>query len=483
MPMNDGPMNDGLVLVAKRDCPTCTMLEPVYRQIADGGLSMQIHSQDDPSFPETVDGVLDDTELEVSYRLGIETVPTLIRMEAGQEIDRAVGWSRDEWERVAGVPELGQTLPDHQPGCGSRSVEPGMPELLEIRYGDAPLASRQIEVTAIEDEVEACYSRGWSDGLPVVPPTPVRVWRMLQGTPRDPAEPVGAIPPNNVPCTVEKVAVNAVMAGCRPEYMPVVLAVVEAALDPDFCMHGMLCTTHFVGPMVIVNGPIAARIGMNSGVNALGQGNRANATIGRTLQLVIRNVGGGVPGGIDRATLGNPGKYTYCFAEDESNPIWKPLSVDRGVAPGWSAVTLYGGEGLMGNFDQLSRTPESLTRSLAMSMRAIGHPKKVQVHDVLLVIAPEHLRVYAEAGWSKARLMQEFDEVLSLPGEDLVQGAHGVAEGIAPEGVGRRHAKFRPGGLNIVRAGGEAGLMSALIGGWGATGERGSELVTKEIDE
>src|SRR5437879_3784336 len=194
---------------------------------------------------------------------------------------------------------------------------------------------------------------------------------MLSGTTRDPQEVVAVVPPDLVDCTVEKVAVNAVMAGCRPEYLPVVLAAVEAACTDEFNIHGLLATTWFSGPLVIVNGPIARAIGMNSGVNALGQGNRANATIGRALQLVIRNVGGGRPGGVDRATLGNPGKYTFCFAEDEGGSPWEPLSVERGLASGKSAVTLFAGEGSRGVVDQTSRTPEPLARSLAAAALSV----------------------------------------------------------------------------------------------------------------
>ena len=338
-------MSASFVVVAKRDCPTCELVQPVLREIAASGAELTVYTQDDPTFPEGMDAI-DDRSLERSWHLGIETVPTLIRLEGGTEAERTVGWDRAEWNRVTGLGPLGADLPGFQPGCGSKSVDPGMPEILEVAFGKPPLKARVIDVHAPEDEHELCFSRGWSDGLPVVPPTPVRVLRMLKGTTRDPQDAVGAIPPNNAPCTVEKVAINAVMAGCKPEYMPVVLAVVEAALEPEFAMHGLLCTTWFSGPMVVVNGPIARRIGMNSGVNALGQGNRANASIGRALQLVIRNVGGGVPGGIDRATLGWPGKYTLCFAEDESDPDWQPLSVERGIAPGASAVTLFGAGGL-----------------------------------------------------------------------------------------------------------------------------------------
>jgi hypothetical protein len=179
-----------------------------------------------------------------------------------------------------------------------------------------------------------------------------------------------------------------------------VLAAVEAACTDEFNAHGLLATTYFSGPLVIVNGPVARAIGMNSGGNALGQGNRANATIGRALQLVIRNVGGGRPGEVDRATLGNPGKYTFCFAEDEAGSPWEPLAVERGVAPGTSAVTLFAAEGVRGVVDQLSRDPESLARTFAACLRTVAHPKLAMVWDAILVVSPEHGRVFREAGWS-----------------------------------------------------------------------------------
>ena len=473
-------MSASFIVVAKRDCPTCDLVRPVLREIAASGMELTVYTQDDPAFPEGV-GAIDDRSLEQSWRLGIETVPTLIRLEGGAEAERTVGWDRAEWTRVTGLGALGAALPDFQPGCGSKSVDPGMPEVLEVAFGTPPMKARVIDVHAPEDEHELCFSRGWSDGLPVVPPTPVRVLRMLGGTPRDPQETIGRIPPNHAPCTVEKVAINAVMAGCKPEYMPVVLAVVEAALEPGFAMHGLLCTTWFSGPMVVVNGPVARRIGMNSGVNALGPGNRANASIGRALQLVIRNVGGGVPGGIDRATLGWPGKYTLCFAEDESDPDWQPLSVERGVPPGVSAVTLFGAGGLSPVMDEGSRTPESLARSLAMTLSSVGHPRLVQAIDAFLVLSPEHWAIFKEGGWDRARIKAGLMAATTRPGSELVRGADGIDAGVKPELVEDSMPKFREGGLNIVRAGGEAGLMSAIIGGWVASGARGTSPVTKEV--
>jgi len=342
------------------------------------------------------------------------------------------------------------------------------------------LRSRRIGLGAAEDEAEAMFERGWTDGLPVVPPTPERVERMLTGTRRAPDDVVAIVPPNLVDCTVEKIAINAVMAGCRPEYLPVVIAAVEAACTDTFNMHGLLATTWFSGPVVVVNGPITRAIGMNSGVNALGQGNRANATIGRALQLVVRNVGGGKPGEVDRATLGQPGKYTFCFAEDEAGSPWVPMSVERGFAVDQSTVTLFAGEGPRGIVDQLSRDPESLSRSLAAGLRSVAHPKLALAFDAVLVVSPEHARVFREAGWDRARLRQELDEILTLDGNEIARGAGGITEGMPESLRGVTVPKFRDGGLLIIHAGGGAGLFSSVIGGW-MSGRGGSQPTTWPI--
>ncbi len=466
-------------MFVKRDCATSRMVVPVLAELA-ATAPLTIWSQDDPGFPQGLE-VHDDTELEQSFRSSIETVPTLIRLGGGVETARAVGWNREEWRQLTDV-DVGADLPAMRPGCGSRTTEPGVYEHLVARYGDTGLTSRRIDLDEWTDPIEVAYDRGWSDGLPVVPPTDARVLRMLAGTTRAPDEVIGEVPPNLAPITVEKVAVNAVLAGCKPEYLPVVLAALEAALDPMFTMHGLLCTTCFASPIVIVNGPIAKAIGMNSGMNALGQGNRANATIGRALQLIIRNVGGGIPGDLDRATLGGPGKYTFCFAEDESDPDWTPLSVARGVEPGGNAVTLFQGDGIQGVIDQRSRTPEELTRSLAMSLVAVGHPKLAEFTNAMLVLSPEHYRIYASEGWDRPRIEHALHAQLTRPGRDLIQGAHGVGEGIDPTREDEMVPKFWPEGLLIVRAGGAAGMYSAICAGW--TGGRfrdQSHPVTKEI--
>ena len=470
-----------LVAVVKRECETCRLVEPVLAQIRERA-PLELYSQDDPSFPEMLGGAADDTALERSWRLKIETVPTLIRFEEEREVARIVGWDRAEWERVAQQSALGPGLPAYQPGCGSRTQDPGMPERLALAHGDLRLASRRIDVADPEDAVEVAYDRGWTDGLPIIPPTPLRVAMMLSGTTRSPGEIIGLIPPNLAECTVEKAAANAVMAGCRPEYFPVVLAAIETALEPAFSMHGLLATLWFSGPVIIVNGPITKRIGMNSGGNALGQGNRANATIGRALQLLIRNVGGGLPGEIDRAVFGNPGKYTFCFAEDESDASWIPLNVARGFKRGTSTVTLFHGDGVQGISAGRSRTPEGLARSLAMGLAAVCHPKLAEWSNAILAISPDHYAIFNQGGWGRTEIEAGLREALRRPGRDLVQGAHGVEEGIDPARAGEMVDKFIEGGLLVVRAGGRGGLMSAVIGGWAAQRRKAEvQTVTREI--
>ena len=469
---------DGWVAVVKRDCPTCELVAPVLAQLAGAG-PLTVVSQDDPAFPPGVP-VVDDRELEVSWRLQVQTVPTLLRVRDGAEVERTEGWLRERWEALTGVRGLGAGLPDHRPGCGSRSVEWGVEEALERRFGGRRLSARRVELADLEDEVEAMHDRGWTDGLPVVPPTEDRVLRMLGGTSRDPAEVVAVVPPDLVACTVEKVAVNAVMAGCLPEHLPVVLAALEAACTEEFALHGLLATTYFAGPVVVVNGPVARAVGMNSGTNALGQGNRANATIGRALQLVVRNVGGGRPGEVDQATLGNPGKLTFCFAEREHDSPFAPLAQDRGVPAGRSAVTLFAGSGVQPVVDQLSREPESLARTFAAALRVNAHPKSPLAFDAMLVVSPEHGRVLAQAGWDRARLVAELDRLLLLPADELRRGAGGMAEGVPDALAGVDLPKFRPGGLLVVHAGGDAGLFSAVVGGW-VSGDAGSSPVTTEV--
>lgn len=461
------------MLVVQRDCRACGLvLDELPGWLADQP-QLAVVSQD-AGYPPDLDS-LTDTDLEASRRLAVEGTPALLHLRGGEVVDRVEGWHRDEWRRISRRPRLGEQLPEAYPGCASKVIDPERPD------SPVPLRARRTDLGEREDPAEAAYALGWTDGLPVIPPTPERVERMLTGTSRQPNEVVATMPPNFAKVTVEKAAINAVMAGCRPDYLPVVLAAVAAAATDTFNIHGVAATTHFVGPVVVVNGPIATAIGMNGGGNALGPGNRANITIGRALNLIVANVGGARPGGIDRSTLGSPGKLSFCFAEEEAGSPWEPLAVERGVPPGRSAVTLFAGVGPQPVVDQRSRTPESLAASLALSLRTVGHAKLAGRTDALVVIAPEHAAVFARAGWDKATLRRELLDLLTVPGAEWVAGADGIAEGLPPAAADHAVSKFRPDGLWFVHAGSSAGLHSAIIGGW-VSGAAGSDMTTVEVE-
>ncbi len=470
---------DGVVVVVKRECETCRMVVPVLDEL-DASVPLTVYSQDDPDFPGSPSAI-DDRDLAVSWHHEIETVPTVLRVVDGVEVERTVGWLRTEWERVTGVAGLGDGLPVMRPGCGSLSVDPDLVDALRVRFGGSVLTSRRIDVADAEDDIEMMFNRGWSDGLPVVPPTEERVVRMLTGTSRAPSDVVAVVPPDLVEATVEKVAIAAVMAGCKPEYLPWVLTAVEAACTNEFNIHGLLATTMPAGPVIVCSGPGTRAIGMNCRGNVLGQGNRANSTIGRALQLVIRNVGGGRPGEVDRATHGSPGKVGFCFAENDAESPFGTIAGEHGIPAGTDAITLFPGEGTRCVVDQLSREPDSLARSMAASLQAMHHPKLVLGFDAILVIGPDHARVFTEAGWGREEVLAGIRAHLNRPGSELVRGADGMAEGL-PESFADTPSlpKFRDGGLLLAYAGGGAGLFSEIIGGW-ANGAVGSTPVTRAV--
>jgi hypothetical protein len=239
------------------------------------------------------------------------------------------------------------------------------------------------------DDIEAWFERGVTDGLPVVPPSRARVDAMLATTGRARDALVAEVPPNFGRATVEKLAVNAVMAGCRPDYFPVVLAVVEAACDPAFNLHGQSGTTNAASPLVILNGPVRQRLDVNCAAGVFGPGYRANATIGRALRLVMINLGGTRAGQISMSTMGHPGRYTYCIGEYEEVSPWEPLHVERGFAAADSTVTLFSGESPLMINDHLSRAAPQLVASLGWSAAGIWNHKSFPLYGhTLFVIGP-----------------------------------------------------------------------------------------------
>jgi thiol-disulfide isomerase/thioredoxin len=500
-----------LVCFVKHDCPTCREVMPVLDALHGAfGNSVPFHV-----VGQTVAGnralaaeyrpgfvLLDDADLTVSFGWDVDIVPTLVLLDVDGRAERTlVGFVRDEWQAMAVAmaerldippPDIDwAALPAWRPGCGSLSVDPLHADRLRALAEGSPLRARRIEIASQDDEFEFLFDQGMTDGLPVVPPTPERVLRMLTGTTRDPQEVVAVMPPNMGEATVEKIAINAVMAGCRPEYLPVVIAAVEAICTDAYNIHGVMATTMGASPVLVVNGPIRERLGMNMKLGALGQGNRANATIGRAVRLAIRNVGGARPGGTERSTLGNPMKFTLCFAEWEERNPWGPLHVERGFAPGDSVVSVFtmtSGPVLM--VDQESRTASQLAGTFGLCLESAFNPKMHYVTDTLIVVCPEHVDTLVRDNWTKADIRRRIQEVTARPIRDLVENAlsasgfkRAAADSMTDAELDRRLPKFRSDSdIHIVVAGSDAGKFSGAFHGW-ATGEIGSQPVSRKIEE
>jgi hypothetical protein len=331
----------------------------------------------------------------------------------------------------------------------------------------------------MRDEIEACYAAGWSDGLPVVPPTQQRVDEMLGEREARRDEVLAVLPPGRGTATLEKVAANAVMAGCRPEYFPAVEAALLAVADPVFRLEG-IAGNPSPSPMVVVNGPFAGRIGMNGDAGALGAGYRANATIGRALLLCIRNIALARPGLLDQTTIGHPGRYTYCYTESRASP-WPPLSVDRGFGPEESTVTVYNADApfCVCEFGRL--TPEGILKTIAYSAAVDGSYNAYFREELWLVIAPEHASVLAGGGLTKADVSSFIYDHARLPAERVRQsGLYGFLE--TPAWLANAPASElipildAPERAVVTVAGGAYGPYTAIILGLGVS-------VTRKIEE
>ena len=339
------------------------------------------------------------------------------------------------------------------------------------------------------DPVEDLFARGVTDGLPVVPPTRERVARAVAAAGRAPDELIALVPPNDGRATVERIAVNAVMAGCRPEYLPAVLAGVEAMCDEAFALLGVSGTTDAVAPLFIVNGPARAALDINSGLGLFGPGWRANATIGRALLLVWANIGGARPGTPSMSTFAQTGRFTYVIGEREEDSPWDPLHVEHGFARDESTIAALPAEAPQIVADYRSRSAEDLLTTVARSLEVIAHHKAMGLGDTVVVFSPEHVRTIAQDGWSKAQVRQFLWERCRKRVRDLIPGRDG-GEGL-PEGALAAYAnpqtdetlvaKFRaPETLTLLVAGGAAGRFTAIIPGW-PFAESPSRLVLKKI--
>lgn len=514
-PEIDGQVPGGPALLAffKTDCPACHLalryLDDLDRHYG-GRATVVAVSQDEASETESLARSLGlelpirfDRGLFASAACNLEAVPALFLLNGDGRIDASSqGFDKADLNRFAaalselsGAPtpapiKAGDGNPDFQPGCVSRHLEPPSDDesapAVDL-YARRGLRASRVEVPDKIGPEEFCYEQGFADPLPVIPPTVERVERMLAGTSLAPDEVVAHVPPNYAPASVEKVAANAVMAGCLPEYMRVLVPAVRALCEEKLDIHGVQGTTHFAAPLAVINGPIRLELGFACGSNVFSNAARANSTIGRALQLILRNLGGAAPGRIDMSTMGNPGRFSYVIGENEEASPWGPLSEDFGVAQGRNAVTFYCAEPPRPASEHKARTAEVLLRSICPVLANLWSHRVCRRSEALVVIGPEHAATLGRNGFAKRDVVDYLFENTGVPVSeydgDGGEGTHQARfyEECVIRGV-RCYRKFRkPESIRVMVAGGPAGKFSAVLGSW-ATGPRGSQMVCHEID-
>lgn len=479
-----------LLAFFETDCPTCRLLLPYLKNLP----KVQGISQDDPDSTRALVqelrlpyAVIVDQDLELSRRYDPETVPALFLIDdAGNVLRKSIGFDKGDLNELAAALGVGPVAPpydgnpERKPGCGSRHREMRSAECGMQNVGTPqPQRASRIEVP---DDAE-----WYPDPLPVIPPTVERVERMLAATSMDPVEVIARVPPNYGLATVEKIAANAVMAGCKPEMMRVLIPLMRAACDERFNLHGVQATTHFAAPLVIVNGPMRRELGFASGSNVFSNVARANSTLGRALQLILTNLGGARPGEIDMSTLGNPGKFSSVIAESEEENPWEPLHVERGLPAGSSAITLFAAEPPRGVSEHQARSGRVILKAICRALATIWTYRACLAFETLVVLCPEHVRTLRRDGFSKQQVREFLFENTAIPKKVFDEG-HGEGSAhlhlyqevvVGGEPCYRKFA--HAGQIHIMVAGGTAGKFSAVLGSW-ATGPRGSQMVTYPVE-
>ena len=330
---------------------------------------------------------------------------------------------------------------------------------------EEPLRARAYEVGDAFEANELFQDRGWTDGLPIVPPTEPNVRRSLDAAALASSDVVGVEPVRRRRITAETVAIAAVMAGCRPEYTPLVVAIVRAMCAPEFGLHGTTASTGGSAPFVIVNGPIRRAIGMNATHNVLGNGNRANATIGRAIRLLIVNALGGIPGQLDRSTLGHPGKFTFCVAEDEEDSPWPSVAAERGVPAGASSVTVLAAESPHQVMNEWTHDPRDILATYAAAIRANMLTYSIWPGNYAIVIPKQHRQLFTDAGWGKQEIREYVHEAARVTRREW--RSVGKAAVASRQDEDRVYTALRaPDDLLVVAAGGPAGGFGAIVPPW-----------------
>jgi len=476
-----------LLLFVSEECPTSALavrnLGPLCRAWESAGLSATAVFEDPLDVALRVARTLgwtgrvvsQDPPYQTSREYGLLAVPTAFLV-GGDRIIAAsvVGWNQPA---LADLVAKGAALVGSGPLPAPPATEPLLKPGCSSKAAMDPEVAAAVSRPAAADEMEEMFERGWTDGLPVVPPTRQRVEAMLGGA--DASSSLGPVPPSMGEATLERVAACAVLAGCRPAYFPVVLAAARAILDPAFNLHGQAVTTQPAGQLVVVNGPVRQALGLNSGMGALGPGSRPNLTIGRAIRLLVTLLGGGMPGTLDRATLGHMGKVGFCVAEDEETSPWEPLHVERGFDPDQSVVTLIGSDAPQNISDHRSRTPEDLAYILAWAAATAWSTNWWPLAEPsVFVICPEHAEMFRAAGWSKQQLREFMFDAVRKPAADLRRGETTpvVARADPADMIGKWAS---PESIVLLVAGGEAGRYSAVLGP--CTG-MGAQIISREVE-
>ncbi len=502
-----------LLVFFETDCPTCRLTIPYINRLAQAlegkaeivGISQdgeaptrELVEQAPVKFPVALD-----RDLRMTREYDPQAVPALFLIDAEGRVARSsVAFDKVELNAIAedvfkaaGVEpfELASSYdgaPESKPGCVSRHLEPvneGVPAASLNLYTERGRRASRVALDDGVDPYEFCYQAGFADPLPVIPPTAERVDRMLGGTLFPPDQIVARVPPNYGMATVEKIAANAVMAGCEPEMMRVLIPLVRAACDERFNLHGVQATTHFAAPLVVVNGPIRRELGFACASNVFGNVARANSTLGRAFQLILRNIGGARPGELDMSTLGNPGKFSYCIAENEEENPWASLHTEFGFDREQSALTLFAAESPHGVSEHNAREGRTILKAISRALATVFSYRFCFGWEAMVALCPEHVKTLDRSGFNKDSIREFLFENTGVPVKEYEEdGGEGTQftqlyerAMINGEACYRKFA--RPDQIKIVVTGGTAGKFSAVIGSW-ATGPRGSQMVCYPVD-
>ncbi|QQS48593.1 MAG: TlpA family protein disulfide reductase [Acidobacteriota bacterium] len=502
-----------LLVFFETDCPTCRLLFPYLNRLRDVfgeeelyllGISQDAEAETRLFIEQLSVGfpIALDEDLAVTRRYDFQAVPAVYLIDAsGQVIERLEGFDKERLNAIAArisgmagreavtIADQYDGAPARMYGCVSRHLEGASagPGVVPVDpYAARGARASRVVLSDDEDPFEYCLEAGF-DPLPVIPPTVERVEKMLAATTLAPEQAIGLVPPNYGAATVEKIAANAVMAGCRPEMMRVLIPLVRAACYERLNLHGAQATTHFAAPLVIVNGPVRRELDFACGSNVFSNIARANSSLGRALQLILTNIGGARPGEIDMSALGNPGKFSYCIAENEEASPWEPLHVEHGFRPDQSAISIFCGEAPHGVSEHNARRGSTVLKAISRALATVWTYRACMLFEAFVIFCPEHVNTLKNDGFTKQQVRDFLFENTGIPvrafDDDDGEGLKLVHlyERVTIDGEPHYRKFAKPEAIRLLVAGGGAGKFSAVIGSW-ASGPRGSQMVTYPID-